>query len=236
LSAAEVDAFRELVRQRGQRRPLQHLLGTVAFGDLELAVSPAALIPRPETEQLAQLAVAWLRTRNLPQPGVLDVGTGTGCLALAVAQGCSAARVQAVDISPAALELARANAARLGLAERVQFAESDLIAALPAEARFDLILSNPPYVASDEIATLEPEVRDHDPRLALDGGADGLDCYRRLAVEAATRLNAGGTMLLEFGAGQESALAEIFSGQKWIVEAPVQDYSGRARFLAVRRG
>jgi release factor glutamine methyltransferase len=235
LASAEVDAFRELVRRRGLREPLQHLVGTVCFCGLELAVSRAALIPRPETEMLAQLGCDFLQGHGSPTPTALDLGTGTGCLAIALAHQCPKAEVFAADISPDALELARANAARHALSGRIQFCLGDGIAAVPAGRHFDLIISNPPYIATAEIPTLEPEVRDHDPTLALDGGSDGLEFYRRLAREAADHLAPGGKLMVEFGEGQAPELEKIFSGQNWVVEAVVEDYSRRARFLVARR-
>lgn len=233
LSAPEVDAFRELVRRRGQREPLQHLLGTVSFCGIELAVSPAALIPRPETEELARLGWEFLSAR--PEPVALDWGTGTGCLAIAIAIHCPAATVVAVDRSEPALELARANLARHQLQNRVNCLASDGFTAVPAGMQFDLLVSNPPYIATAEIAALQPEVRDHDPRLALDGGTDGLEVFRRLAAEAAPRLKPDGRVMLEFGDGQAGAVSEIFTGQNWVVEAVVEDYSRRSRFLVARR-
>jgi len=235
LAPVEVDAFRELVRRRGLREPLQHLVGTVSFCGLELTVSSAALIPRPETELLAQMGVDFLQPRTSALPSALDLGTGTGCLAIVLAKNCPQAMLLAADISPVALELAQANADRHGVGDRIQFCLSDAFAGLPAGQRFDLILSNPPYIATEEILTLEPEVRDHDPRLALDGGADGLDFYRRLAAEAADWLAPGGKMMLEFGEGQTPALEKIFAGQNWVVEAVREDYSRRARFLVAHR-
>ncbi|MFN3408348.1 MAG: peptide chain release factor N(5)-glutamine methyltransferase [Limisphaerales bacterium] len=233
LTGPEVDAFRELVRRRGQREPLQHLLGSVSFCGLELAVGPAALIPRPETEELARLGWEFLSAR--PEPVALDWGTGTGCLAIAIAIHCPAATVVAVDLSEPALELARANLARHQLQNRVNCLASDGFAAVPAGMQFDLLVSNPPYIATAEIAALQPEVRDHDPRLALDGGTDGLDVFRRLAAEAAPWLKPDGRIMLEFGDGQAGAVSEIFTGQNWVVEAVVEDYSRRSRFLVARR-
>jgi release factor glutamine methyltransferase len=233
LTGPEVDAFRELVRRRGQREPLQHLLGTVSFCGIELAVSPAALIPRPETEELARLGWEFLSGR--PAPVALDWGTGTGCLAIALAVKCPAATIVALDVSAEALELARANVARHQVTDRVQCLASDGFTAVPPGTCFDLLISNPPYIATSEITTLDPEVRDHDPRLALDGGPDGLTAFRRLAAEAVPWLKADGRVMLEFGDGQAEAVAEIFAGQNWVVEAVVEDYSRRARFLVARR-
>jgi release factor glutamine methyltransferase len=235
LTAVEVDAFRELVRRRGLREPLQHLTGTVSFCGLELAVSRAALIPRAETEMLAQLGWEFLQKHSSAAPVALDWGTGTGCLAIALAHKCPNAALFATDISGDALELARANAGRHSLSGRIQFCPGDGFAGLPVGRHFDLIISNPPYIAAAEIPTLEPEVRDHDPALALDGGSDGLDFYRRLAREAVDYLAPDGKLMVEFGEGQAPALGTIFAGQNWVVEAVVEDYSRRARFLVAHR-
>lgn len=275
LTDAEADALRDHVQRRGMREPLQHIVGSTSFCGLELAVNRDVLIPRPETEQLAELAWQFLnsllsRSKNdaadgqssppLPSqkkplalhhvapspegegrgegeqlskqsPSALDFGTGSGCLAVALAAKCPSAQISALDISPDALIVARKNAARHQVDSRIQFFLGDGFAALPPDARFDLIVSNPPYIPGSEIASLEPEVRDFDPRLALDGGADGLDFYRRLARDAGTFLKPGGRIMLEFGDGQEGAVKNIFELQKWIVEAIKPDYSGRMRIL-----
>ena len=236
LTLAETDTLRDLVKRRGQREPLQHILGSVSFCGLELAVNRSVLIPRPETELLAEAGWEFLSAALAQDCTALDLGTGSGCLAIALAVKCPAAQVMATDISLAALAVARANAARHQVTERIQFGEGDGFAAVPADARFALIVSNPPYIASAEIATLEVEVRDHDPRLALDGGADGLDFYRRIAAEAGTFLKPGGRLMLEFGDGQAEALKTLFAERMWIVEAVKDDYSQRARILVARVG
>jgi release factor glutamine methyltransferase len=243
LSPAETDALRELVRRRGAREPLQHIVGATSFCGLEIAVGRQALIPRPETELLAELGWQFLRgLPPAPAPAALDFGTGTGCLAIALAAKCPAARIVAMDVSTEALALAGQNATKLAVADRIELVPGDSLAALAGTSEvtpgrpqaFDLIISNPPYIASAEIATLEPEVRDFDPRLALDGGADGLDFYRTLAAQAKPWLKAGGKIMLEFGDGQAEAIKNIFTGEKWIVEAIKEDYSQRARFLIAR--
>lgn len=235
LNPSEVDAFREVVRRRGQREPLQHIVGTVSFCGLEFATRRHALIPRPETETLAELAWQSLDQHPAAVPTAFDFGTGTGCIAVTIAVKCPRARIWAGDICTDALVLARENAARHAAADRVQFLEGDGFSALPPDSRFDLIVSNPPYIASAEIETLQVEVRDHDPRAALDGGTDGLDFYRRLAAEAGAFLNADGRLMVEFGEGQTPALREIFSARSWVVEAIRQDFSQRDRFLIARR-
>lgn len=234
LTAAETDSLRELVKRRGLREPLQHIVGSTSFCGYEIMVNRQVLIPRPETELLAEAGWKWLAELKAAEPAALDLCTGSGCIAIAIAAKCPVARVLATDVSPAALALARENAARNGVAERLEFLLSDLFASIPAGRTFDLIASNPPYIATAEIATLEPEVRDFDPQLALDGGTDGLVFYRRLACGAKPFLKAGGKLMVEFGDGQAPELKKLFEGENWIVEAVQEDYSQRARIIIAR--
>jgi len=238
LTPPEIESFRELVKRRGLREPLQHILGTTSFCGLEIAVNRHVLIPRPETELLAERGWTFLNQLSTPNPQLstaLDFGTGSGCLAIALAHHCPAAQVQAIDVSPVALALARENAARHGLAGRIEFREGDGFAAVPAGTQFDLIISNPPYIPSAEIATLQPEVRDYDPGGALDGGPEGLDYYRRLAAEAGPFLKPGGRLMLEIGDGQAARVGEILQQQNWIVEALLEDYNHTLRIVIARR-
>jgi release factor glutamine methyltransferase len=230
LTAPETDGLRELIKRRAAREPLQHITGSTNFCGHEITVSRHALVPRPETELLAERGWKFLAARN-GQPTALDFGTGTGCLAIAIAAKCPDTKITALDISADALALAKQNAAHLKVAERIEFLLGDGFAALPPDSQFDLIVSNPPYIASAEIATLEPEVKDFDPRAALDGGADGLDFYRRLAREAKAFLKPAGKIMVEFGDGQAVAIAEIFAAETWRVEAVEKDLSGRERLL-----
>ena len=235
LTDAELGQLRQMVKRRAAREPLQHILGSISFCGLEIKCSRAALIPRPETELLAEHGWKLLSTLN-PQPSTaFDLGTGTGCLAIALAVHAPAACVHAVDISPEALVLARENAARHEVLERIQFIEGDAFAALPREARFDLIVSNPPYLATEEIKSLQPEVRDFDPMLALDGGADGLTFHRRIAREAPAFLKTGGRLMLEFADGQAEAVKELFSGEGWTIDQIVTDYGSHPRMMMARR-
>ena len=236
LSDAETDALRAMVKRRAQREPLQHILGTASFCGREILVSRAALVPRPETELLAERAGKFLASLEGASVTALDFGTGSGCLAVALAAEAPRAIIHALDLSAEALALARRTVAAHDLTERVVFFAGDGFAALSAGMAYDVIVSNPPYIPTAEMATLEPEVRDFDPRAALDGGADGLDFYRRLAGEAAAWLKAGGKLMVEFGDGQAEALREIFSDKKWIVEAVEEDYSHRPRILMARVG
>ena len=238
LTPSEADRFRELIKRRGQREPLQHIVGSTSFCGLELAVNRHVLVPRTETELLAELCWQFLNqisTLN-PQPSTaFDFGTGSGCLAIALAVKCQASQFWATDISREALETAKQNAAWHNVAQRIQFLQGDGFAALPAGTQFDLIVSNPPYIPTAEIASLQPEVRDYDPRHALDGGSDGLDYFRRLAAEAPPFLKPGGRIMLEFGDGQAERVREIFEHQKWIVEALREDYTQRPRIVVALR-
>ncbi|HLP76821.1 MAG TPA: peptide chain release factor N(5)-glutamine methyltransferase [Candidatus Paceibacterota bacterium] len=233
LTAPETDNLRELVRRRGTREPLQHIVGSTSFCGFEIAVNRHVLVPRPETELLAEEGWNQLSAIN-SQPTALDFGTGSGCIAIALAAKVPSAKVYALDVSEEALGLARSNAERNHVSDRITFISGNGFAALRASEglpRFDLIVSNPPYIPTAEIETLDPEVREFDPRGALDGGPDGLKFYRQLAAEAPVFLNPGGRIMLEFGDGQAQAIADVFAGQKWIVEAIREDYTQRQRIL-----
>jgi release factor glutamine methyltransferase len=245
LSDAELTGLRELVKRRGQREPLQHITGSTSFCGLEMDVNRQVLVPRPETELLAELGWKFLEKRQTSDakhagleadaPIALDFGTGSGCIAIALAAKCPAANLVALDASAEALTMAKQNAGRNNLGGRIKFLHGDGFAALATGATFDLIIGNPPYIPSAEIATLQPEVRDFDPRAALDGGADGLDFYRRLAAESQAFLKPAGRIMLEFGDGQSEAVKEIFEAQPWIAEAIIDDYSKRPRIIIARR-
>jgi release factor glutamine methyltransferase len=234
LTVAQIEQARLALQRRGRREPLQHILGTVVFCGLELRVGPQALIPRPETELLAEAAAAYLTTWAESERRFLDFGTGTGCLAVTLAVQCPGAVGDALDLSAAALDLARENATKHQVNDRLRFHHGSGFSALPEARRFALIVSNPPYIPTGEIAGLEPEVRDHDPREALDGGVDGLDFYRQLSAEGAVWLETGGRLFVELGAGQAESVRALFEGHKWIVERIVPDYSGVPRVLQAR--
>lgn len=236
LKEPELAQVRELIKRRGQREPLQHIVGTTSFCGLELTTNRSALIPRPETELLAELG--WKHVQGLaaapphdPPFTVLDFGSGSGCLAIAVASHCPEARVVGLDVSLEALALARQNAQARGVQDRIDFRQSAGLAALAGNETFDLILSNPPYIPSGEIDQLEPEVRDHDPRLALDGGPDGLGFYRLLAAGARGFLRPHGRLMLELGDGQAEQVRQLLEAEKWIVERIIEDYTQRPRIL-----
>jgi release factor glutamine methyltransferase len=213
LTDAERAAYREHVSRRAAREPTAHILGTWGFYKRDFALSPEVLTPRSETELVADRAVSWARGAGAKLAA--DVGAGSGCLAITLALEVPALRVLATEISADALKIARRNAGKLGAAERVEFLEGDLLEPLgtgKAEpGTLDMIVSNPPYIPTADIAELMPEIAEHEPRAALDGGADGLDFYRRLAPECARWLRPGGAVILEIGEGQGGAVTELFA-------------------------
>ena len=237
LSDTELDSFREIIKRRSQREPLQHIVGSASFCGLELTVNRHVLIPRPETELLAEEGWKFLNSLNPqpltppPLPCALDLGTGSGCLAIALAIHCPTARLFATDISAEALELARQNAESHKVFDHIEFLRGDGFTVFDSHAVFDLIISNPPYIPTDEISSLQVEVRDYDPRQALDGGPDGLDFYRWIAAQASPFLKPGGKLMVEFGDGQAHAIREIFENQKWVVEVVLEDYTQRPRII-----
>ena len=208
MTVRQAARWRELVEKRAHHVPLQHLLGTADFCGCVIHVNQDVLIPRPETELLAE--AAWQFSGKWPAPAVLDYGTGSGCIAIAIAKNCPQVEITAVDISSDALNTARANAAKNEVSAQISFFSGNGFAALPDGKKFHLIVSNPPYIPTSEIETLQPEIRDHDPRAALDGGPDGLAGFRAIAAEAKDWLLPGGTLMLEVGDGQAAAVAELF--------------------------
>jgi release factor glutamine methyltransferase len=227
LGESERAPLRDLIRRRGTGIPLQHLLGSVEFYGRVFRSDARALIPRPETEQLVE------RVLSLPSPtSILDVATGSGVIAISLALECPDAVLTATDISPEALSLARENASLLG-AEGITFLQVDL---LPEGAdRYDLITANLPYIPTAEIPGLSREVG-HDPVLALDGGADGLDLIRRLLSEARARLSSGGRILLEIGQGQAEGVMACLAGHNYRDILPLPDYQGVLRFIEAVHG
>ena len=236
--------FEKLIEERAARRPLQHIVGRVSFFGLDLAVGPGVLIPRPDTETLVEIAVAGAEaTLQAPpdqgpadRPGpsplrIADVGCGSGAIALALASRIPTAHVLALDISTMALDLTARNAVATGLASRVHPVRADLLQPL-ADRSLDLVTANLPYVPSGEIPTLEPEVRDHEPRLALDGGPDGLDPLRRLAPMAARILERDGRLIIEIGADQERAAGAILCDHGFTSIETHRDLAGHPRVIS----
>jgi release factor glutamine methyltransferase len=230
LSEGELAPLRELVRRRGLGEPLQHLLGTVEFAGRIFLCDKRALIPRPETEQLVEL----LRSK-IPDPKaqILDVGTGSGIIALTLAAQFPEAELHAIDSSDDALALAQENAARLGLQERVRFSKGNLLESL--DGMFDLIVANLPYVPTTDRPTLSREVL-HDPEAAVFGGARGDELIRELISAAPERLRPGGLLALEVGIGQADDLVKLLAEKNYHDIAAIRDYGGVTRFLFGRYG
>jgi release factor glutamine methyltransferase len=232
LKPREIDVISALAARRLRHEPVSRILGKKEFWSVSLAVTPDVLVPRPETETVVEAALDFvvrggLRMQKLR---ILDVGTGSGALLLALLGELPNAVGVGTDISAAALDVARANAERNKLAARCTFIACDIAAGL--QGPFDLIVSNPPYVARGEIASLAPEVRDYDPALALDGGADGLDGYRAIAADASRLLAPGGNLIVELGIGQEPAVRALFTNAGLKVGAARDDVAGIPRALS----
>jgi release factor glutamine methyltransferase len=229
------EMYRELVKRRAEGAPVAYLVGRKEFYSLRFDVSPAVLIPRPESEFVVIEFLDFAKGRESVR--AVDVGTGSGCLAVACAVHQTSARFVAIDLSPDALAKARANADRHGVADRIEFLEGDLLAPVSGGPAFDAILSNPPYIATGEIEALEPGVRDHEPRMALDGGPDGLDVVTRLISDAAPLLKPGGRLILEIGSAQEAPVRErIAARPEYDLLPTVRDLRGHPRVVqAVRK-
>jgi release factor glutamine methyltransferase len=230
-------AFRDLVQKRAAGTPVAYLVERREFFSLSFRVSPDVLIPRPETELLlvALLDLAKQRPAGGP-PEIADVGTGSGILAVAAAKHLPSARLTATDISPAALAIARANAAEHGVAERIEFLLGDLLAAVPAQRRFDFILSNPPYVSEAEAQRLPREVKDHEPRAALVAGPRGTEVIERLVPQAAGRLREGGHLLVEISPTIHEAAVAILAAERRLEPAStLRDLARRPRVLVAKR-
>ena len=233
IAATERSGLEELVRRRSAREPMAYILGEREFWSLVFQVTPAVLIPRPESETVVEAALAKVGDRRAPLR-VLDLGTGSGCLLLALLSELPAATGLGVDLSAGALTLARANAGRLGLAGRARFEEGSWGAGL--QGGFDLIVANPPYVGAGELAGLEPEVREFEPQLALIAGADGLCAYRALIPDCARLLAEGGSVALEIGQGQGDAVAALLARYGLVVVDRRLDLAGIERCLVARPG
>jgi release factor glutamine methyltransferase len=233
-------AFREVVRQRSAGKPVKYILGRCEFMSLEFTVNEYVLIPRPETEVVVEAAIEKLQAMtDRPEPLVLDLGAGSGCIGVTIAVEVKAARLIAADVSPQALTVAKANAERHGVSGRIQFMQGDFLDALAGsglEGLVDVIVSNPPYVSEAELPTLAPEVRLFEPKMALVAGPDGLAAYKKILPGALQFLRPGGWLVLELGRGQFDAvraLAEATSGYEAI--ASVQDYLKIDRAFLARR-
>lgn len=234
LTDEQRSMMRDLVKRRSAAEPVAYLVGHREFFGLDFRVTSDVLVPRPDTETLIVEAIEYLKP--LPQPRVLDLGTGSGCIAITLAVNCRLAQVTAVDLSAPALEVAQQNAQKHSVTDRVRFMQGDLFAPLAAGEQFDLIASNPPYIASSEIETLQPDVRLHEPRSALDGGADGLDVIRRIVADAPRYLAPLGCLLIEIACEQADAVSQLLAANGNYVEITVlKDLSKQPRVVRAAR-
>ena len=233
LEAREISVISALAARRLKHEPVSRIRGQKEFWGLSLQVTPDVLVPRPETETVVEAALDFVVRGGLRMEKlrILDIGTGSGALLLALLRELPNAIGTATDISSAAMEVARANAAQCGLESRCSFVVCDIAAGV--QGPFDLVVSNPPYIAHDEIASLAPEVRDYDPQVALDGGGDGLAGYRAIASEARRLLAPGGRLFVELGAGQETAVRALFTNAGLTVGAARKDLAGIPRVIGV---
>jgi release factor glutamine methyltransferase len=227
--------FRAMVRRRAAGEPLQYITGRQAFFGLEFEVTPDVLIPRPETELIVEETIRLVQQNQLLTPWVVDVGTGSGCIAVSLARELDAARVFASDVSLPALRVARRNAARHGLEGQVHFVVSDLLDAFSEDAFADFILSNPPYVSDEELPTLQREVRDWEPRRALTDSMDGLSLYRRLLKDAPSRLKPGGHLICEMGYTQSETIVGMIDRGVWAGPRLLDDLQGIPRTIVLRK-
>ena len=238
VSVDESDRYEDLLRRRLNREPLAYITGQQEFWSLGFLVSGDVLVPRPETETLVERALKHLAAiNNHEAPRILELGTGSGAIAVALASELPQAEIVATEIAPAALQIARRNASRNGVSNAIRFLQGDLFTALDQELEkeFDLIVSNPPYIPRGEIVHLEAEVSRWEPRAALDGGVDGLDFYRRIIEEAPGYLRQGGAVAVEIGAAIGSLVLALFRNNPAYGDTRVyQDYSGRDRVVIAR--
>jgi release factor glutamine methyltransferase len=246
IDPAALNRFFEYVARRASGEPTQYITGKQEFWGLEFEVTPAVLIPRPETEHVIEVALERLGPRGIkinmatgaPSPPLLiaDVGTGSGCLAIALAHELPHAEILTTDISAAAIEVARRNATRLGLSDRVTFLQTDLLASIHDEQSFDVIVSNPPYIGRDEASRLPREVRDYEPDSALFGGQTGFEIYARLVQESAARLCPRGMLVVELGYNSADHVRGLLQGQPaWVNVSVTNDLAGIPRVIAAER-
>ena len=235
LSEGVLSAFRTMVDRRAAGEPLQYITGRQEFFGLDFEVTPDVLIPRPETELIVEEAIRIVQQDGVARPVIVDVGAGSGAIAVALARELGDARVIASDVSEAALRVARRNAARHGLEDRVDFIASDLLDAFAGEEFADFILSNPPYVSEKEMPSLQREVRDWEPRMALTDSKDGLSLYRRLLKDAPSRLRPGGHLICEMGYTQSEMISNMIDRRVWGAPKLLDDLQGIPRTIVLRK-
>lgn len=235
LAAEPAAKFGELIERRSAGEPLQYITGHQEFFGLDFEVTPDVLIPRPETEIIVEETIRLAHDLEIESPVIIDVGTGSGCIAVALARELPQSRVIAIDVSIAALMVASQNAKRHDLSDRISFLAADLLSALAQTPIADFLVSNPPYVAQAEMTGLQREVRDWEPALALTDFDDGLSFYRRLMNDAVSRVKSGGYLLCEMGFSQSVEVMAMIDRQYWIEQRLLDDLQGIPRTLLLRR-
>lgn len=235
LAAEPAAKFGDLIERRAAGEPLQYITGHQEFFGLDFKVTPDVLIPRPETEIIVEETIRLVHDLEIESPVIIDVGTGSGCIAVALARELSQSSVIAIDVSIAALLVAKQNAKRHDLSDRISFLAADLLSALAQTPIADFLVSNPPYVAQAEMTGLQREVRDWEPALALTDFDDGLSFYRRLLNDAVSRVKSGGYLLCEMGFSQSAEVMTMIDRQYWIEQRLLDDMQGIPRTLLLRR-
>jgi release factor glutamine methyltransferase len=233
LKTAERERYKILLRRRAGREPLQYITGEAEFMSLPFRVTTGVLIPRPETEILVEKAIDRVKQKSEKEPAILDIGTGSGCIAVSLAAFLTHARITAVDQSEQALQIAKENADLNAVSDRILFRQCDIMTSFNRKelGSFDLIVSNPPYIRTEDLKSLAPEIMDHEPAAALDGGPDGLNYYRRYATVLPDCLRPAGTVFLEIGAKQAHDVTEIFKNGPWSGMRLFQDLAGLDRVV-----
>jgi len=237
IDSAQAETFAVLINKRAAGTPTQYLTGKQEFWGLEFEVTPDVLIPRPETEHVVEVALARMgASRRGDQLRIGDVGTGSGCLAVALAKELAHAKISATDISPAALAVAARNAVRHGVADRITFVECNLLEGVQHESTFDMIVSNPPYVGRNDAKSLPIDVREHEPEIALFAGEDGMSIYPALITQAARHLSDGGILILELGFGLFESVSDLLEARRgWTRVSATQDLAGIPRVIAAAK-
>lgn len=231
----QADEYMSAVESRRKRRPLSYITGAKEFFGLEFEVSQGVMVPRPETELLVEEVISSLKESDQPAGRILDIGTGCGNIAVSLARHISSAWVVGTDVSAQAVAVAARNALRHGVADRVAFIVCDIVSAVRGDESFDAIVSNPPYIRTADIAALLPEVGEHEPRIALDGGLDGLSAIGRIAASAPQYLKGGGILALEIGEGQSGPVGALLETAGFGQVRIVPDYAGIARLVTARK-
>jgi release factor glutamine methyltransferase len=231
LAPQALQQFEAAVRLRSTRRPLVYITGRTEFYGLEFEISDAVMVPRPETELLVEETISMLKRAASPSPRVLDIATGSGCIAVAIAAHILRARLLATDLSSRALQVAKRNAILHGVADRIRLVACDIFSGLRAAHAFDAVVSNPPYVATPDIDDLQPEIRDHEPRIALDGGNDGLAVTREITSGVAGYVKGGGIVALEIGIDQAEEVVDALQRAGLVRVSVSRDYSGLPRVV-----